>query len=186
MAKKEATVDEIMSLTKSKVGHASHVPVLTCLSGLYKIETIVEIGSGPISTRLFLDRNCFRYVKSLISYEHREGWYKKVQSLIGEDKRLDYRLITSDVNMIDSDHTGDLLFLDGLKAHRKYGIERLGKNFKFVIQHDYKINHPYKHIWIYRPPQGPITSVASNTVDVNEVKWNCVWNKRLIAGLCKL
>jgi hypothetical protein len=26
----------------------------------------------------------------------------------------------------------------------------------------------------------------SDTVDVNEAKWNCVWNKKLIAGLCQL
>ncbi len=175
-----------MNLRKSRVGTASHVPVLTCISSMFKIETIVEIGSGPISTRLFLDRNCFRYVKSLISYETREGWYRKVLSLIDEDERLDYRLITGSIEDIDPTHTGDILFLDGIKVHRKFGVETLGKNFKFVILHDYKIKPLYKHIWVYRPPQGPITSVASNTVNVNELKWNCVWNKRLITGLCKL
>ncbi len=187
MAKKEATVNEIMNLKKSRPGHASHVPVLVYLASMYTIETVVEIGSGPISTRLFLDRDCFKDLKSLISYEHREGWYKKVSNLIGEDERLDYRLIINDTEDIDPDHSGDLLFLDGLKRHRAYGAKKLGKNFKFVIIHDKDITTvPFKYKWIYRPKTSPITVVASNTVDVSRVKWDCKGDRKLVDKLCKL
>ncbi len=187
MSKKEATVKEIMNLKKSKIGTASHVPVLVSLARMFNIETVVELGSGPISTRLFLDKSHFKELKSLISYESREGWHKKVKSLIGDDWRLDYRLITNDVEDIDVDLSGDLLFLDGLKNHRKYGAQKLGKNFKFVVIHDKDITGvPFKYKWIYRPPKHNPTFIMSDIVDVSRVKWNCVWDKMLIARLCKL
>ncbi len=187
MAKKEATVDEIMNLKKSRPGHASHVPVLICLADIYDIETVVEIGAGPISTRLFLDKRYFKDLKSLISYEHREGWYKKVLNLIGEDERLDLRLITNDTDDINPDHSGDLLFLDGLKRHRIYGAQTLGKNFKFVIIHDKDITGvSFKYKWVYRPDRYPLTVVMSNTIDVNRIKWKCVWSETQIERLCKL
>ena len=187
MTKKEATVKEIMKLKKSRSGTASHVPVLVSLARMFTIETVVEIGSGPISTRLFLDREYFKDLKSLISYETREGWYKKVKSLIDDDERLDYRLISTDVKDIDFNHSGNLLFLDGLKHHRKHCANKMGNNFDFVIQHDTDITEvSFKHKWIYRPKFGPLTVVISNTVDVNKVKWNCKADAPLMRRLCKL
>jgi hypothetical protein len=187
MSKKEATVNEIMNLKKSKVGHASHVPLLVNLAFMFNIETVVEIGSGPISTRLFLDKRYFRELDSIISYEHREGWYKKVKSLIGDDWRLDYRLLVNDTDDFDLKQSGDLLFLDGLKRHRIYCAKKMSKNFKFIVIHDKDITGiEYKYKWVYKPKSQPVTAIMSNVVDVSRVKWQCVWDKKLITELCKL
>jgi hypothetical protein len=178
----------------SRLGYATHIPVMIEIAKRFKIENIVEIGSGPVSTRLFLDKNIFKDVKSLLSFEHNEGWFNKMNKIIKDD-RLEYVLTDKTLDFFNIINGGDLLFLDGLKGHRIHGLEVIGKKFKLVVLHDstmgkvmrgVKYSAHYKYVKDYVPPKLPAgqgrsnpTAMMSNHINLDEIKWNFKWKENL-------
>ena len=87
---------------------ASHIPVLTLLPKLYQIKRVLEIGSGDLSTPLFLNRKIFPKLELLASVEEDEKWYEKIKYRYGVDPRLDMWS-----HMPLNIHGYDLVFIDG-------------------------------------------------------------------------
>jgi hypothetical protein len=185
----------------SRLGYATHVPVLIEMARNFRIETVVEIGSGPVSTRLFLDKSIFKDLKSLLSFEHYKSWHKEVRKLVGKDNRFNYILTDKSLDYYNIIEGGDMLFLDGLKHHRVYGLTTLGRNFRFTVLHDsdmqrvveeVEFDKYYKYMVTYTPPSLPRgqgepnpTAILSNTENVEDVEWEFNWkkSKRLIKKL---
>ena len=49
--------------------YATHLPVLSAASSVMKVRSVLELGSGPFSTPLFLGRRVFPDLEKLISHE---------------------------------------------------------------------------------------------------------------------
>ncbi len=165
-------------------GVASHLPVLLEVGKIFgkEIKNIVELGSGLVSTRLFLDKDYFPNVEKLTSYEFLQEWFDKLNELI-DDERFDYRLY-KDYEEIEV-ATGDLLFVDGNRKHRNKVLRDFHNNFKLVICHDIDLKwftansrYYFKFMWEYTPP-GRQTGVMSNFIDVGSIKWDCKTDKKL-------
>jgi hypothetical protein len=165
--------------------YGSHVPVFLQINREFDIKSIIEIGSGLISTRFFLDH--FDNLERLVSYEANEKWYEEVKSKI-EDERFVYNLVTKEDKSISNIEKGDLLFVDGLKNHRIYALNKLGRDFDLVVWHDCKmgkvvrgtnVKKTYKYRWTHYPqtsdPRFPPTMVLSNKIDVRRIEWDCRW-----------
>jgi len=161
----------------SKRGFDSHRPLLIETGRIfgYRIKKIVELGSGLFSSTLFLDKKHFPNVENFISYEAEEMWYKTVNSKL-KDNRFDYRFYR-EFKEIDTSLKGDLLFVDGIKRHRKQIIAAMHDNFDFVICHDIDLwwftdteKSYFKYFWAYKP-KGRHTGIMSNFVDVESVNW---------------
>lgn len=67
--------------------YSSHIPILIGISKFYNIRSVLEFGSGPNSTVLFLDRRAFPVLEKLMSYENDSEWFKKVKKLTANDQR---------------------------------------------------------------------------------------------------
>lgn len=170
-------------------GFHTHVPMLLEVGRLFgkDIKTIVEHGSGYFSTKVFLDRKFFPALETFISYEAHEEWYKKIKNSV-KDERFDYRFYEN-VNEIDFTLKGDLLFVDGIRKHRKKVIEYLNNSFELVICHDTdlkwfreKQRGHFKYIWEYKPPSRH-TGIMSNFVDVRSISWKPKMNVKFIENL---
>jgi hypothetical protein len=118
---------------------ASHVPVLVLLSCLFKIKSVLEIGSGPLSTHLFLDRKIYSDLETLVSVETDPEWIAKMKASTAGDNRVKF------IEHIPQRlHKYDLVFIDGPQDEKARGaviksmlLKRL--NGLFVV-HD--INNP--------------------------------------------
>ena len=60
-----------------------------------KVRSVLELGSGPFSTSLFLDRRVFPDLEKLTSYEDDLRWAALVAERVGTDPRLDFRVVES-------------------------------------------------------------------------------------------
>jgi len=162
-------------------GYDSHRPLLIETGRVFghRIKRIMELGSGFYSSSVFLDRTHFPNVESFISYETERKWYKTVSEVLSgaiEEGRLDYRLYNK-FEEVDVSLTGDLLFVDGVKRHRKQILARMHNNFDLIICHDTdlwwftdKERSYFKYLWEYKP-RGRHTGIMSNFIDVESVNW---------------
>ena len=90
---------------------ASHIPVLISLNSHWNIKRVLEIGSGELSTKLFLNTLCFPRLTSLVSVEDDPEWIDKLKL---KDHRLEWR---STVPAALYDY--DLIFVDGPQDEEK-------------------------------------------------------------------
>ena len=67
--------------------YGSHVEFLTRLGGGGGdiIRRVLDLGSGPYSTPLFLDKTIFQHVTYVLSLEHLQVWADRVQTACGGD-----------------------------------------------------------------------------------------------------
>ncbi len=170
--------------------HGTHLPILDEVNKRFpNIKTIVEIGSGLISTRFFL--NEFTNLQKLISYETNALWYTEVKDKV-KDKRHIYKLVSKNVKSIVNIEDADLLFVDGMKEHRMYALNNFSKKYDLIVWHDCKmgkvvrgtnVKRDYKYRFEYVPklkrpdwnrPWSP-TMVLSNKIRVDKIKWKCEW-----------
>jgi hypothetical protein len=93
---------------------ASHIPVLTLLGQQYNIEKVLEIGSGELSTPLFLNKKIYPRLETLISVEDNSVWVDKIKSLVQKDDRIEFRP-TVPAALYDY----DLIFVDGPQDKEK-------------------------------------------------------------------
>ena len=94
--------------------YATHMPVLIALAVVVRPRRVLELGSGPFSTSLFLDKDVFPDLETLVSYEDDEEWAPVVMDALGTATRLDFRMVDEvreAVPVADLD-SFDLIFID--------------------------------------------------------------------------
>lgn len=93
--------------------YATHVPVLIGIAKTTEIKRVLELGSGPYSTSLFLDRSVFPHLEQLVSHEDDVEWKSVVLEEVGADPRLDFRMVPAVNASVPDDLSGfDLIFVD--------------------------------------------------------------------------
>lgn len=98
--------------------YATHIPVLVALSRIVPVKTVLELGSGTVSTFCFLDRTVFHHLQTIVSYENDFDWYQLV-SARAQDSRLDLKFtpdamctVAQTISLSDF----DLIFVDDSKS----------------------------------------------------------------------
>lgn len=107
---------------------ASHVPVLTLIPKYFHITRVLDIGSGSMSTPLFLNKNIYPDLKDLVSVEENKEWFIKTNRLFGADEKL--TLLTSTPAAL---YNYDLIFVDGPQNIEKR-IRTIGYVMREVIK----------------------------------------------------
>src|SRR2546430_4650839 len=77
--------------------YATHIPVLVAIARVWRIDSVLELGSGHYSSRTFLDRSCFPDLKRLVSWENDRNWFEDMKPVIGTDPRAEYRFIAGPI-----------------------------------------------------------------------------------------
>ena len=94
---------------------ATHIPILLALPRLTRIRRVVEFGAGHFSTGIFLNREAYPDLESLVSLENDREWYEQLLSQVEGDARIDFRLtdgaISDAVETVET-QTADLVFID--------------------------------------------------------------------------
>ena len=149
-------------------GYGSHQPALRALAKFEKIRSVIEFGAGIYSTHLFLDRDAFPHLKSLVSLEHNRKWVEKV---LVEDKRHTV-IITDSENFVDYSKgmKADFVFLDsGPSFTARWELLEHALNLAPIIAiHDYKGDFKGKGFKYSKGFNSTIQTVfASNTVDLS-------------------
>ena len=88
--------------------HASHLPVLIGIGMKSRIRRVLEIGSGPYSTPLFLNLEVFPDLTELVSVEPNAEWAQKARSYGRRDSRINLMYDQP----VDRSRF-DLIFIDG-------------------------------------------------------------------------
>jgi predicted O-methyltransferase YrrM len=92
---------------------ATHGPVLVGLARLREVRRVLELGSGLVSTPMFLDRAAFPVVDELVSYEDDPAWAARVAEHAGADERLRLHVVASVPDAVPDDLDGfDLVLVD--------------------------------------------------------------------------
>ena len=95
--------------------YTTHLPSLLALGAIVRPSRVLEYGSGLISTPTFLNRKVFPALTSLVSFENHRDWYEAVASRIGDDARLQLRLVDGPMNCAVAGRdlaAADLVFVD--------------------------------------------------------------------------
>jgi hypothetical protein len=149
---------------------ASHVPVLVYLTKQYDFKNILEIGSGELSTNLFLDRNIFKHLQALTSVEENSEWLQKTQQAHKDDTRF---TITDKVPV--NLYHYDFIFIDGPQDEdrRAKMIQYVTRNTlpSMVVIHDMEnrkyikaVNYNNFNEFIFDPVSEPATGVYSKDI----------------------
>lgn len=77
--------------------YATHLPVLVAIARVWRIDSVLELGSGHYSSLTFLDRSCFPDLKRLVSWENDRTWFEEMKPVIGADSRAEYRFIAGPI-----------------------------------------------------------------------------------------
>lgn len=133
--------------------YATHQPILIGLARLTPIRRVLELGSGPFSSAMFLNRDAFPDLEALVSYEDVPEWRDKVLDAVGEDDRLDLRLVEAvhdaasqaalGARTMDHVDDFDLVFIDnsGRLRFRKRTMKAVGDmkpQRAVVVIHDFE------------------------------------------------
>ena len=145
---------------------ASHIPVLTLIPKYFHITKVLEIGSGGMSTPLFLNKNIYPDLQELVSVEEDVEWLNKTNKLYSKNEKL--TLLTSTPASL---YHYDLIFVDGPQSAIKrakvihYVMRELIK--PLIVVHDienrlYKkqINKEYNE-YLFNFIKSPMTGIYS-------------------------
>jgi predicted O-methyltransferase YrrM len=130
----------------SQTPYATHLPVLAALAKVRSVRHVLELGAGPYSTSLFLNRLAFPDVESLTSYEDDSDWKDIVLDTVGADKRLDFRMVDAvRYSVPKSLDRYDLIFIDDSRtfAERTVTVNTVRANRPrgVVAIHDFEERH---------------------------------------------
>ncbi|MHC4607050.1 MAG: O-methyltransferase [Planctomycetota bacterium] len=155
----------------SGTGWGSHQPALRALAKFMTIIDVVEFGAGPYSTSLFLDREAFPDLKSLISFEHSRKW---AEAVTREDDR--HTLIITPTTSFIKISTGlnaDFVFVDSAPHGGRHELlEHALKIAPIVGFHDSKESNFVDSGCVYvRGFNSKIQTVfVSNTIDLSDLE----------------
>ncbi|MGN6413380.1 hypothetical protein [Flexivirga sp.] len=92
---------------------ATHLPILTAVGVSQRVTSVLELGSGVLSTPAWLDRRLFPHLERLVSYEDDPVWLKEVETAVGSDPRCELRLVDRVRESVPSDLSEfDVVFID--------------------------------------------------------------------------
>lgn len=119
--------------------YSTHLPILIALSRVLSIKTVVEYGAGLFSTPLFLNRDVFPDVTTLVTCETAHGWRQTVLTETTAGANQD-RLVWYDGDALPDD-TYDLVFADSATEEHKANLIRLCSTArqKVVVVHDSEV-----------------------------------------------
>jgi hypothetical protein len=104
------------------------------------VKKVLELGCGPISTQLFLNRAAFPQLVELHSFESNKEWADAITLLFGGDKRLLSRFHPEEESLLhdaSSFAPYDIVLVDGpTNAHRLLAIPKCLEMARFVVVHD--------------------------------------------------
>lgn len=93
--------------------YATHLPVLMALGQATRVQRVLELGSGPFSTSMFLDRRAFPDLISLTSFEDDAVWEAKIRESTASDPRFDLHMVAEVRHAVPTDlDQYDLIFID--------------------------------------------------------------------------
>ncbi len=129
----------------------SVAPVLAALALTLRPKRILELGAGGFSTKIFVDRNVFRYMERVDSFENGPDEYKQqCRALFGKDTSV-YKLQFFDTNrlMIQIIKPKDLTIYDLILVDDSFdGVTRARTirhitanqpDHQVVVIHDYNV-----------------------------------------------
>lgn len=146
--------------------HASHIPILVGLARIAPLHKVFEAGAGVYSTGVFLNRNVFPEMQTVVSIEPDPVWRENVN----REFRHDHRLTVYPSLEAWPDNTFDLFFIDNGPKEDKAELIRDVANSDFagtVVIHDSEVAeyaaeiYRFKHSWFFHTFE-PGTAVATN------------------------
>lgn len=162
--------DEVVSTGDSPEGWGSHKPALRALARFLPIRSVIEFGAGPHSTHLFLDRERFPLLESLVSFEH--DWEWAIKARRADDFRHEiFVLPTWAFVAVSTGMKADFVFVDAA-GDRVPLIQHALTLAPILAVHDYQEGQldglGFKYV---RGFNGTIQTVfASNTIDLSELR----------------
>lgn len=133
-----------MSLRVDKP-YTTHMPVLTAIPRLTRVERVLELGCGDFSTMTFLNRSIFPDLQALHSWEDDREWMERVRSAAGDDPRIQMEFIEDwDASLRARDMADyDLIFVDnGRQFHERAStirtVMKLAVPRNIVVIHDFE------------------------------------------------
>jgi predicted O-methyltransferase YrrM len=137
--------------------YASHMKVLAELGAYFYIKSVLELGCGQYSTLMFLDRQKFPHLDTLVTLEDNQGWYNSIDVAAHEkynDLSTDRWVFTYTHNPMHKAVANldlssfDLIFVDNGQdiLSRVEALEVLSdvQPRGMVVVHDYE-NREYQH-----------------------------------------
>jgi len=179
--------------------YGSHVPLLHFIGKTFDIKLIVEFGLGKFSTPIFLNKDIFPSVEKLHSYETSKSWIRKIRKTFSDSRHSITKISKEKDKLFNHKYPMDidLIFIDGESSHRVPCLNHFANTAKMLIIHDYpkrrykpkdrtprrsvkrlKIGKEVKYKHICVPPDyfAPCTTLFSNAIGFNSIKWKIKWN----------
>jgi predicted O-methyltransferase YrrM len=100
---------------RSEDPYATHVPILIGVAAACSPRSLIEFGSGTLSTLSFLDEVAFPSLQKVESYENNKQWFDQVRERIPAHGRIDLRLVEGEMyRAVDAANTpaADMIFID--------------------------------------------------------------------------
>ena len=136
----------------NKYPQATHAPLLIGLSQKFKIKTVLELGSGDVSTSIFLNSLIFKDLTKLKTYEDNFFWFNKIKAKFKDNKKWDFCFTDKAINEVvyvkEEKKSYDLIFIDDSvfgELRALTIINALKIKNKFLIVHDYE-NRVYQDV----------------------------------------
>lgn len=130
---------------RNKNPFATHIPVLIGLSLITNWKKIVEYGSGMLSTPTLANKNIFKDVTEVISYENNKEWYQHVNTSLFTNDYLSLRFVDGEMNKsvsVEEINNSDLVFIDDSStcSERVKTIKKvIDCRPKCVLVHDFEV-----------------------------------------------
>lgn len=140
---------------------ATHLPVLAGLATMAPVTRVLELGSGPYSTRLFLEIAAFPHLEALRSFEDDPDWERVVRDAAGNDARLTLTLVDAVRTSVPRPLEGfDLIFIDDSRtfserAQTITAVCEQSPSAPLVVIHDFehreyrRASKPFKHRFVF-------------------------------------
>ena len=140
---------KLMKLNKNPT--ATHAPVLIGLAENFIINKVLELGSGNISTSIFLNSSIYKNLVNLTTYENNKVWYNYIKKK--HKKNSKWNFVYSNLEIFaalkkadEINKSYDLVFVDDSNTSNLRSLTiKHTVNIKntFFIVHDYE-NNAYK------------------------------------------
>ena len=150
---------------------ATHAPVLIGIAKNFIINNVLELGSGNISTSIFLNPSLYKNLVNLTTYENNKVWYNFIKMKHKKNSKWNFKYVNETVSLalekeVEKKNTYDLIFIDDSNTSYfrsltiKYAI-----NIKntFLVIHDYE-NSSYKEEIKHLNHQFVVSSLTPQTV----------------------
>lgn len=163
----------------------SHIPVLKAIGEVKNIKSVIELGTGLFSLKTLLDKNIFRHIEKIYSYETSDFWIEYMKSQFS-DNRWEIHIIKSIDEMAKDMRKVapvDMVFVDGIYDHRLYVLNHLKDLSDLFVLHDCELDcfrdimeNGFKYKFVYESPEYRHTAIFSQTIDVSKISWNIKWD----------